>query len=639
MQRYRQQMEEWANKYGSGRLLEALRSGECPQRIYRSERRDRELPGFLLDPDASRRVEPLRDPTREAVEALTAVRAHLEDWDIEHTQCELVCVPADHRAEHPPGRPAVRVTGWLERHVLIAFVCSRPDTGFAPITASYPDGVRVASGSTLRPTAYGSAYGVKHPAAQEALRHAAVVSIDTFNDFEPTVALSEYLPPDAHDMLDDELVSDFSDTLFLVGWKLGQPVRLALSSLAEQIAGRIIFGEAEGALEMRGETLTDMAYEQAQHDLETGLETVLDEDFLYEYLANVEAFSLADLVPKDVPSRRASLWAPLQLVDGDPPPRITGDDEPEWSLTQHPGMTAREQMRADREQRDAERSMEGRAVTALVARAHWQADYRDGKANLLGELPDGRALVLGPPPAIAGDHHVSAWALDCYATRKAAVSETGKSEEHDALSWQRLFEILPACAHPAAVNVVFGAIEWTMGWATSVGGHALAGGAVEPIRRCADALRGVIAIREQLEQCRLAGVVHDARLTRHGVRHELFGDFEQMRFLAIARFAVPDDRSFAEVQGDFNESIYDFSPLPVSLGIELHPDGDGSACVRCGLGVESIEEAHKLANEVISQVRWRAALAPIDLEDGEQAEEIGFEIIEQDALGESETDD
>jgi len=31
---------------------------------------------------------------------------------------------------------------------------------------------------------------------------------------------------------------------------------------------------------------------------------------------------------------------------------------------------------------------------------------------------------------------------------------------------------------------------------------------------------------------------------------------------------------------------------------------------------------------VISQVRWRAELTPIDLEDGERSDEIGFEIVE-----------
>jgi len=52
------------------------------------------------------------------------------------------------------------------------------------------------------------------------------------------------------------------------------------------------------------------------------------------------------------------------------------------------------------------------------------------------------------------------------------------------------------------------------------------------------------------------------------------------------------------------------------------------------MGVADVEEAHDLANEVISQVRWRVALTPIDLETGEQADEIGYEIVELDMADE-----
>lgn len=103
--------------------------------------------------------------------------------------------------------------------------------------------------------------------------------------------------------------------------------------------------------------------------------------------------------------------------------------------------------------------------------------------------------------------------------------------------------------------------------------------------------------------------MRDERLTRFGVRHELFGS-PDLRFVAEARFAPSPEQTFDEVQGKFNQAIYDFSPLPISLGIEPHEEGDGSLLVRCAMGVPSIEEADDLANEVISQILWRVGLQP-----------------------------
>jgi hypothetical protein len=646
-ERYRKEMQQWAGTYGSGRLLQALESGERPQRIYRAERRDRDLPGFEVDADGSWHVERLRDPSQEAMQALEAVQGHLADWEIEHHECELVYIPEDREQGRWFGRPAVRITGWLGRHALIGFVPDQVDTGFGPITARYPDGVRVASGSTLRPTAYGSAYGVKHPAVQEALRHAAIVSVDMFGDCGPNETLEEYLPPDAHDLIDDELVDDFTDTIFLVGWKLGQPARLELSSLAEQIAGAIILSEAEVALDMYGDALTEAACKEAATELEQARESILGEEFVHEQLPYIAEYSLADLVPDVSGPRRTSLWAPKHPDAGDPPPRITGSDEPDWSLTDHPGITAREWVASDRERDREQRVMTDteatqgieQTIATLVPSAQWRAHDDDdgGTTNLIGELPDGQALLLRPPPPIAGSRHVHAWALDRYATLAAVSAEENSSEQHETLTWERLFEILPTAAHPLAVDATLLAIDRTMGWVASVGGHALSGGALGPIRECAEALNGVVAMREELEGCRLEGAVRDQRLTRHGVRHELFGEPDRMHYQARARFAIHDDRDFDQVHADFNESVYDFNPLPVSLGLELHPDGDGSLCVQCAMGVADVEEAHDLANEVISQVRWRVGLTPIDLETGEQADEIGYEIVELDMADEEDT--
>jgi hypothetical protein len=43
---------------------------------------------------------------------------------------------------------------------------------------------------------------------------------------------------------------------------------------------------------------------------------------------------------------------------------------------------------------------------------------------------------------------------------------------------------------------------------------------------------------------------------------------------------------------------------------------------------DSVEEAHELANEVISQIVWRVGPEPIDLEAGEEIDEVGFGIVD-----------
>lgn len=159
--------------------------------------------------------------------------------------------------------------------------------------------------SRPRPTAYGSTYGLRHPAAQEALRIAAIVTMDQLADLGPE-ELAESLPPDAGDLVDDELVVDFVDTLFLVGWKFGQPRPLMLSSLAEQIAGLMLIRHAEGSLEDR-EVLSPSGLEQARGELADLEHLALDVEFVYEYLPSVDAQNLGDVVPRGFPEaiRRA----------------------------------------------------------------------------------------------------------------------------------------------------------------------------------------------------------------------------------------------------------------------------------------------------------------------------------------------
>jgi hypothetical protein len=616
----RRKIVEWADRFGSGRLRLALQAGDPVRSLYLEELCQMELPGFELRLDDPVRGVPLPEPDKRAIEARESVVEYLDIFGIRHSTCEIV------RRETGYDRgAAIRIEGWEEGVTAIAAI-TRPD-GSVLIGNGYPDDVPGKSKSRLRPTVYGSAYGLRHPAAQEALRSAAIVSVDQLRDLGAE-ELEEFLPPDAHDLIDDSLVGDFCDTLFLVGWKLGQPRRRHLASLAEQIAGYMLIREAEYMLEDVG-YLPAEGISKARKELDDLQLSVLDEEFLYEYLPNVEVFELAELVPPGVDSRRASLWAPLQPADDAPSPRTTGDDEPEWSLTDEPGTTPRQRVAADRQRRREEEKSELESLGRELAELPWELEFDRHSPYLLAPRPDGDLACFSPPPAIHGAARVSpwAWVYGRYPDRAAAFDPDGEPQDRRILDWPDFFRVLPARSHPLAVDAVLAVIEWTLEWVRAVGGHALPAGAVTPLKQSAEALEGIVAMREQLERCREVGLVRDDRLTRLGVRHELFGTAD-LRFVAEARFAAPPGRGFDEVQGDFNQAIYDFSPLPISLGIEPHEEDDGSLLVRCAMGVDSVEEAHELANEVISQILWRVRLEPIDLEEGEEIDEVGFEIVD-----------
>lgn len=623
---YRSEMEAWAKVYGSGRLLHALEHGERPQRIYRAERRERELPGFHIDPDMSWRVEPLRDPSHEAVRALEAVDAHLAEWEIGCTGCELVFA-ADGRGDgDDDGRAAVRITGWLGRHALFGFVPANGRKG--PITEEYPDGVHVSSGSALRPTAYASAYGIKHPAAQEALRHAAIVVVDFFVDLEPKETLKEYLPPDAHDLIDDRLVSDVSDTLFLVGWKLGQPTRHEISSYAEQIAAHLILQEAQAALEMQGSSLTEEAYKAAERELENAFEDILDPDWVYEDLPEIDRLSLADLVPSGVP-RRASLWAPRHPEIGDPAPRTTGDEEPAWTLTDELGKSPSDQTGAEERRQDAARRET--ELPDMFRTAHWRASHgarlRGELPSLRAELPDREMLVLCVPDrGIGRNPRAKHWRLECFRGERAAGQM--QPEWSHLLAWEQVFEMLPSKIHPLAVDAVFAEVAAAKDWASELTDHVLPGGAFDSLENSVRLLNGVEILREQLERCRCMGVIRDKRLTADGLQHAEFGRKDRMHFEAVVRFALEGDKTFEKIQAGFGYVVEEVDSLPISLELEAHPSDDKSVYVRCGLAVKTVGEASAVANEVISQLRWRLRLEPIDFERGRSSDEVGFEMNE-----------
>jgi len=616
----RRDVAEWADRFGSGRLRLALEAGDPVRSLYLEERGQIELPGFDLSIDDPVRVVPISEPDRQAIEALESVVEYLDILGIRYTTCEIV----SRETGHDEGA-AIRIEGWEEGVTAIADI-TRPD-GSVLIGNGYPDDVPGKSKSRLRPTAYGSAYGLRHPAAQEALRGAAIVSVDQLSDLGGE-ELEEFLPPDVHDLIDDALVGDFCDTLFLVGWKFGQPRRVELASLAEQIAGYVLIREAEVMLE-DVEYLPEEAISEARRELDELQLSVLDEEFLYEYLPGVEASELKDLVPTGVDSRRASLWAPLYPTGDAPPPRITGDDEAEWTLTDTPGLTPRQSVDAGGTTRREEKDADLESFGSELAELPWELEFDRHSPYLLAARPDGGLACFRPPPAINGAASVSpwAWAYGRYPDRAAAFDPEAEPQDRRVLDWPDFFRAFPARSHPLAVDALLAVIEWTLEWVRAVGGHALPAGAAAPFEQSAKALEGVVAMREQLESCRAAGLVEDKRLTRFGVRHELFGS-PDLRFVAEARFAAPPGRSFDEVQGDFNQAIFDFSPLPISLGIEPYEEGDGSLLVRCAMGADSVEEAHELANEVISQILWRVGLQPIDLEEGEEIDEVGFGIVD-----------
>jgi hypothetical protein len=625
-ERYRGEMEEWAKVYGSGRLLHSLSQGERPQRVYRAERRERELPGFHIDPDASWRAEPLREVSAEAARALGAVETHLAEWDIGHSGCDLVFA-TDGREENADPRAAVRVAGWLGRHALFGFVSTDGRDG--PITADYPDGVRLSSGSALRPTAYGSAYGIRHPAAQEALHHAAIVAVDLFLDGEPKERLKEYLPPDAHDLIDDNLVYDLRDTLFLVGWKLGQPNRHPISSYAEQVAAHVILDEAQAALEMHADSLTEAAYKTAEGELQDADESILDPDWVYEELPAIDRLSLADVVPTGVP-RRASLWAPYTPEAGDPAPHTTGDEEPVWTLTDDPGQSPSDATGADQQRLEAVRREA--ELPELFQRARWSTNsrsrHRGALRALRAELPDRKSLVLRLPDR-TGDRNrrIAPWQLECFLEEGA--NKATQPEWSHPLMWERVFQLLPSETHPMAVDAIFAEIADAKDWATVLADRVLPGGAFDSLDVSVRLLEGIASLRDQLERCRQMGVVRDRRLTASGLRHSDFACTDRMRFEAIVRCALPDDSTFEEIRSDLGHLVVQLHSLPVSLELDPDTGPDGSVCIRCGFAVDSPDMAAVVANEVFSQVRWHLRLEPLDFRSGEGDLNTAFEIRER----------
>lgn len=552
-------------------------------------------------------------------EALDAVTAYLENAGIAHATCEVVRKTSDRGAG-----PAIRITGWEGGHAAIGDIFG-PD-GAVIIGSGYPHGVANVGDSPIRPTLYGSAYGLRHPDAQEALRRSAIVAVDRLGDLEGE-DLGEFLPPDARYLIDEKLVADFIDTLVLVGWKFGQPRPLALSSLAEQIAATMLIEQAEWLLEPTSEgTLTREGARQAMGELGAFRALVLGKEGALDDLQHRVEQTFASWEAPGLPSARALLWAPRYPMAGNPPPRITGDDEPRWTLTASLGLTPRELAASEGTEATARHEGEMQArrerLVSEFAGLDWRRDNL-GEPCLAAETPDGDFACLRPPSPLDGAEGTGTWTYERHQSRESASAQMDP-REREVLEWPEVFVAYPVSLHPMAVDTVFSVITEGMEWASAVGGHALPAGSATPIRETAAALEGVLAMRRHLEGCRTMDLVRDERLTHFGLRHELFGSSE-LRFLAEARFAMPADRDFDQIESAFNEAVLDFGPLPMSLGIE--PDDD-SLIVSCGIGAESIQAASELANEVIARISWRTRLRSIDLQTGAQSAEVGFDITD-----------
>jgi hypothetical protein len=134
---------------------------------------------------------------------------------------------------------------------------------------------------------YAAAYADVLPESHRAaLRSAAIVYLDECyealrefgrGDSYAESAIGRYLPPRYEHYYDGRFARDWLATITVVGWKLGQPGRVELSCVAEELALWALVQQAEVQLEIAGEQsaadawgdFRDLAFE--------------DEDFLWLY--------------------------------------------------------------------------------------------------------------------------------------------------------------------------------------------------------------------------------------------------------------------------------------------------------------------------------------------------------------------
>ena len=150
------------------RLRAMLAAEERPLTLYRQERRDRDFPGLFIDPECRAELRVVEAPSPEAVAAREAVVEHVAssfyDADPPDVDIDRVDGPtAGLGGSFIVGWEAVRVNGWLGRHALLGLIAPPQHSASWTIDDDYPPQAIVNTHDRLRPTAYGSAYGVSHP--------------------------------------------------------------------------------------------------------------------------------------------------------------------------------------------------------------------------------------------------------------------------------------------------------------------------------------------------------------------------------------------------------------------------------------------------------------------------------------------
>ena len=113
-------IQEWADRYGSGRLRQALEEDELPRRLYLEERAAYELPGFEVDFERSFQLEAVDDPDQVSVEALGSVEEAIEISGIAHDALNLVRRTTKQGDRSPRGSRTElrRAMSWIGKNVL-----------------------------------------------------------------------------------------------------------------------------------------------------------------------------------------------------------------------------------------------------------------------------------------------------------------------------------------------------------------------------------------------------------------------------------------------------------------------------------------------------------------------------------------
>ena len=636
---YEREMRTWVQSHGSLRLRGALAAGVNSVRLYRSERRDAEFPGLFIDADNSAVVAAIDAPSSELLAAHAAVRDYAAERFATPLAIDMVRVtgiPAGIRAEFDLTEDfggevrldTVSVSGWLGRHTLLGFVTAESEIRYEgpasyEIDGHYPPTFMPDRDSVLRPTRYASAYGVTQQAAQDALRGAVEIVIDEMKDEARALesglevaadsAYAELWPDEVTEMLSAPVLLDLATTVGLVGWKLGQRQRQQLSSIAECLAFEALLERAESLLHMAGdenELVDDATMEAASTALRELRESLLLDSGGYELHAFMDdQEELGYMQPAQTDPAWLRLWVPLHDTAGDPPPSITASHERSW-LDSPEGLSAAEKVARWEEDEQVE-----------LPPGPWQIP-ESPFAPMTHTRPDGVVLTLEVPKAQWGRSAVEGgWTAHKYLTQAAFERGDHAERRQQFKPWSEVFSTLPAALHPRLVDRVVAVIDGAVALAGERMRFSDGAGPMEPLMDASRMTGGAYALRRALERAREDGIVRDPRLSRFGVKHRHWADWDAARFIATVRFALPDAADIDQITGAFNGDLFRYSMHPLALTLEPDPDSDDNVLVRIGLAVEAIADAAELSRRVIDSIVAQHELMPIETDPGEEDED------------------